>query len=217
MLSTQQWAQLRQFTQQVLDSDHTGHGMDHIDRVVAIAEQLAQQTPAAKRDIVVVAALLHDTYDQKLVNDVAAAKANTAQAMQTAAIAQDDQQAIFAIIDQMSYRYQLDHPTPLSLEGQLVQDADRLDAIGAIGIARTFYYGGAHDTPMYQPDVAPRSELDGQTYRQQESSVINHFYEKLLLLQDLLNTDAAKKIAQHRQQVMLDFLDEFKAEWRRER
>lgn len=217
MLSTQQWAQLRQFTQQVLDSDHTGHGMDHIDRVVAIAEQLAQQTPTAKRDIVVVAALLHDTYDQKLVVDVAAAKANTAQAMQTATIAQDDQQAIFAIIDQMSYRYQLDHPTPLSLEGQLVQDADRLDAIGAIGIARTFYYGGTHDTPMYQPDVAPRSELDGQTYRQEESSVINHFYEKLLLLQDLLNTDAAKKIAQHRQQVMLDFLDEFKAEWRGER
>ncbi len=143
MLSTQQWAQLKQFTQQVLDSDHTGHGMDHIDRVVAIAEQLAQQTPAAKRDIVVVAALLHDTYDQKLVNDVAAAKANTGQAMQTAAITQDDQQAIFAIIDQMSYRYQLDHSTSLSLEGQLVQDADRLDAIGAIGIARTFYYGGS--------------------------------------------------------------------------
>ncbi|MFK5280599.1 HD domain-containing protein, partial [Lacticaseibacillus paracasei] len=101
----------------------------------------------------------------------------------------------------------------LPVEGQLVQDADRLDAIGAIGIGRAFMYGGAHGGRMYDPDLPPRADLTAAQYRTTEGTVINHFYEKLLKLKDQLNTDAAKKMAMHRQQVMEDFLTEFKAEW----
>ena len=216
-MADQRIAAIRDFVQTVLASDHSGHGFDHIQRVAALAQRLAADTPTANNFIVQAAAWLHDTYDDKLFADPVAAKANMLAALQQIGVTKAEQVALVTIIDHMSFKANLVQHFDLSLEGQLVQDADRLDAIGAIGIGRTFFYGGAHDGVMYDPDILPRNELSADQYRHSESTVINHFYEKLLLLADQMNTPAACKIAQHRQQVMIDFLDEFKAEWRGER
>ncbi|KRM71321.1 HD domain-containing protein [Lacticaseibacillus brantae] len=216
-MANQRLKAIQEYARQVLATDHSGHGFDHIKRVAALASRLAELTPAANRFIVEAAAWLHDTYDDKLFEDPVAAKANTIAAMTKMGVTIQEQDQIVAIIDRMSYRHNLDYHESLSLEGQLVQDADRLDAIGAIGIGRTFFYGGAHDGVMYDPTIAPRTELSGDAYRNAESTVINHFYEKLLLLAEQMNTPAAKQLAQHRQQVMLTFLDEFKAEWQGKR
>ncbi|OTF90196.1 phosphohydrolase, partial [Ligilactobacillus salivarius] len=119
------------------------------------------------------------------------------------------------IITHMSFAHSLqDDNFQLPLSGQIVQDADWLDAIGAIGITRAIYYGGHHVEKIYNPALAPRTNMTREEYRNlDDETIINHFYEKLLKLKDMLNTPTANKIAEHRQQVMLDFLDEFKNEW----
>ncbi|WP_056969303.1 hypothetical protein [Lactobacillus thailandensis] len=197
------------YTESVLAADRTGHSLDHINRVLANAVLLLHDTPAADTLTVVAAATLHDTYDDKLVDNVPAARRKTAAMLADQGFDQSSTAEILGIIDQMSYRYSLDHDVTLDLNGQLVQDADRLDAIGAIGIARTFYYGGAHGSQLYGGEV--REHLSGAEYRH-SSSVLNHFDEKLFKLVDQLNTPAAQKLGAHRQQVMRDFVAEFKAE-----
>lgn len=208
---------LTAYADSVAQHDSSGHAADHIKRVVATAHQLLKQTPAADSDITLAAATLHDTYDDKLVDDVMAAKAQTAAELVKAGATGQQQQAIFEIIDHMSYKANLAHHFKLSLEGQLVQDADRLDAIGAIGIARTFMYGGAHGSMMYDPKIPPRTALNAKAYRQTPSPVLNHFEEKLFKLADQMNTPAAKALAQARTQVMHDFVDEFLAEYQGQR
>lgn len=209
--------QLMAYAQKVLGKDASGHNMDHIRRVVATTKTLLKGTPAADATIALAAATLHDTYDDKLVADVAAAKKRTVAAMTAAGLTAAQRTAVLAIIDHMSFKASLAGKQPLSLEGQLVQDADRLDAIGAIGIARTMMYGGAHATRLYDPALPPRTQLDAASYRQGESTIINHFHEKLLHLAAQMNTPAARRLAAHRQQVMTDYLAEFGAEWRGEK
>ncbi len=181
------WAHARA----VLAQDASGHAMDHITRVVATTSTLLAQTPAADADIAVAAALLHDTYDDKLVADVAEAKAATLTVLTEAGATPAETEAVIAIIDHMSFKASLGGKQALSLEGQLVQDADRLDAIGAIGIARTMMYGGAHGSKLYDPAIRPRTQLDAAGYRSTESTILKHFDEKLLKLADLMNTPAA--------------------------
>lgn len=202
------------FAAQVQGQDPSGHGMDHIRRVVAATKTLLAQTPAADAPVALAAAILHDTYDDKLVENVAAAKTATRAAMASAGLTPTQQAKVIAIIDHMSFKASLAGKQPLSLEGQLVQDADRLDAIGAIGIARAMMYGGAHGSRLYDPALPPRQQLDAASYRHGDSTIINHFYEKLLLLADQMNTPAARQLARHRQTVMQAFLKEFDAEWR---
>lgn len=204
---------LTTYADAVAKHDASGHAADHIKRVVATARQLLTQTPQADPEITLAAATLHDTYDDKLVADVSAAKAQTALQLVKAGASVKQQQAIFDIIDHMSYKANLAHHFTLSLEGQLVQDADRLDAIGAIGIARTFMYGGAHGSVMYDPALPPRTALTAQAYRQTPSPVLNHFEEKLFKLAAQMNTPAAKTLALARTQVMHDFVAEFLAEY----
>lgn len=205
----ERFGRLYAYTESVLAADRTGHSLDHINRVLANAVLLLHDTPEADALTVVAAATLHDTYDDKLVESVPASRRKTASILADTGFDQSSADAILSIIDQMSYHYSLDHDVALDLNGQLVQDADRLDAIGAIGIARTFYYGGAHGSQLYGGEV--RSQLSGSEYRH-TSSVLNHFDEKLFKLVDQLNTSAAQRIGAHRQQVMHDFVDEFKAE-----
>lgn len=208
---------LTQYADTVAQHDSSGHAADHIKRVTATCRQLLAQTPQADFELVMAAATLHDTYDDKLVANVAEAKAATAQVLQQAGATAAQQAAIFEIIDHMSYKANLAHHFQLSLEGQLVQDADRLDAIGAIGIARTFMYGGAHGSVMYDPAIPPRSALTASQYRQTPSPVLNHFAEKLFKLESQMNTPAAKALAHARTQVMHAFVDEFLAEYQGQR
>lgn len=215
MTETDILAAVKQFSQAKMGDDETGHGFDHIQRVVGLADRLVQHYPAADRLLTVTAAYLHDVIDEKLVTDTAQASQEVRYflAQQTFTSAQID--TIFLIMDNMSYHKTLDGTAkPLPLEGKIVQDADRLDAIGAIGISRAIYFGGHFGEKIYDPAVQPRTEMTHAEYRNlNNETIINHFYEKLLTLKDLMNTSAAKKLAEHRQQVMLDFLAEYKAEW----
>ncbi|WP_390407305.1 HD domain-containing protein [Lacticaseibacillus jixiensis] len=203
---------LTNYAKQGAALDHSGHAFDHIQRVVANAQLLLQQTPQADAAVVLAAAVLHDTYDDKLVASVTIAKRRTKQVLAQAGATVAQQEAIIAIIDHMSFKANLAAHQVLSLEGQLVQDADRLDAIGAVGIARTFMYGGAHGSRMYDPKRLPRHHLDETAYRSDESTVLNHFDEKLFKLAAQMNTPQAKAIAAKRDAVMHEFVAEFLAE-----
>ncbi|WP_341779858.1 HD domain-containing protein [Levilactobacillus sp. HBUAS70063] len=211
-------AAVKQFSQSKMGDDETGHGFDHIQRVVGLADRLVRRYPEADRLLTVTAAYLHDVIDEKLVADTDLASREVRYFLTQQGFTTDQVDTIFLIMDNMSYHKTLDGTAkPLPLEGKIVQDADRLDAIGAIGISRAIYFGGHFGEKIYDPAVQPRTKMTHAEYRNlNNETIINHFYEKLLTLKDLMNTSAAKELAEHRQQVMLDFLAEYKAEWNAE-
>ena len=161
------------------------------------------------------AAYLHDTIDEKLVDNVEAAKQELVDYLKQNDFSDEQVKIIMDVINNISFAHTLDkEEVKLSIIGQIVRDADWLDAIGAIGITRAIYYGGGHHEKIYDPAIKPRHNMSREEYRNlANETIINHFDEKLLHLKDMMNTETAKKIANHRQQVMLDFLDEFHAEW----
>ena len=159
------------------------------------------------------AALLHDVDDIKLSPDTYVTKKNAVDFMTINKIDGKKIEAVCKIIDEVSFAG-TDSVVPDTIEGKCVQDADRLDAIGAIGIARTFAYGGSKGRKIYDPEIKPKMGMNKEEYRNnQDSTSINHFYEKLLLLKDMMNTTEGKKLAEHRQVVMQEFLNEFMLEW----
>ena len=159
------------------------------------------------------AALLHDADDIKLFLDNYATKKNAVDFMTINKIDGKRIEAVCKIIDEVSFAG-TDSVVPDTIEGKCVQDADRLDAIGAIGIARTFAYGGSRGRKIYDPEIKSKMGMNKEEYgNNQDSTSINHFYEKLLLLKDMMNTTEGKKLAEHRQVVMQEFLNEFMLEW----
>lgn len=203
---------IKLFVQQKLSHDFSGHDMAHIERVVKLAEKILNDQPQADAFIVLMSAYLHDVIDEKVVEDVDKAIIELRDYLQLLKITTNEINAIFAIIENMSYRKNLSQKTELSLEGQIVQDADRLDAIGAIGIGRTFYYGGNKHNIMHDPNILPRTKLNEDNYKQ-PNTVINHFYEKLFLLKDMMNTQTAKQIAEQRHEILVKFVKQFEQEW----
>lgn len=195
-----------------LAQDRSGHGSDHLKRVTKLARRLAL-AEHADLNLTLAAAWLHDVIDDKLMTDPAQARQALVTQLTVLKVTATDQAAIFDIIEHMSFSKSFNGPQKLSLEGQIVQDADRLDAIGAIGIARALYYSGHVGEVIYDPAIAPREHLTKAQYRQQPGTAINHFYEKLFKLEGLMNTTAAKQLAARRTAVMHDFVDQFKAEW----
>ena len=159
------------------------------------------------------AVLLHDVDDVKLSPETHEAKKNAVGFMKNNGVDEKVIASVCKIIDEVSFAG-TDSVVSSTLEGKCVQDADRLDAIGAIGIARTFAYGGSRGRKIYDPEIKPKMGMNKEEYRNnQDSTSINHFYEKLLLLKDMMNTTEGKKLAEHRQVVMQEFLNEFMLEW----
>lgn len=205
---------VHQYTIQKLGQDQTGHGLDHIRRVVKMTKRLAKDEEVDEF-IATTAAYLHDTIDDKLVTNVKEAQSELHEFLRKIDFTHDQIDQVMAIITKMSFADTLNEQRPtLSKEGQVVQDADWLDAIGAIGIVRAVYFGGNHGEKIYDPKIQPRNNMTRDDYRDlSHETIINHFDEKLLKIKGMLNTQSAKQIANHRQQVMIDFLNEFKTEW----
>lgn len=200
------------FVKQKLVDDFTGHDIVHIKRVVKLAIHIQSTLPQSNLFIVIMSAYLHDVIDDKVTENCQSARNEIITFMTQQTIDQLAQQAILTIIDNMSFSKNLAMKQILSLEGQIVQDADRLDALGAIGIGRTFYYGGRKKNIMHDPQIVPRTLHSKADYRQ-PSTVINHFYEKLLLLKEQMNTKEGQKLAQQRHQFLCDFVKQFELEW----
>lgn len=204
------------FVKGIFAYDCSGHDYHHTMRVYRLAMQIAEQENANML-IVQLAALLHDVDDVKLSPETHEAKKNAVGFMKNNGVDEKVIASVCKIIDEVSFAG-TDSVVPSTLEGKCVQDADRLDAIGAIGIARTFAYGGSKGRRIHDPDIKPMTNMNKADYNQNHNSTsINHFYEKLLLLKDMMNTETAKKMAMYRQAVMEDFLEEFMAEWEGEK
>ena len=205
-----------EYIKEIFSGDSSGHDYYHTVRVYKIATEIAKQE-YADVNIVQLAALLHDVDDKKLFPETYATKKNAVDFMTANGVDADIINIVCKIIDEVSFAG-TDSVVPSTIEGKCVQDADRLDAIGAIGIARTFAYGGSRGRKIYDPDIKPRIGMSKEEYQKNMNSTsINHFYEKLLLLKDMMNTTAGKKLAEHRQAVMQEFLNEFMAEWKGEK
>ncbi|MFK8201065.1 HD domain-containing protein [Leuconostoc mesenteroides] len=211
---------INRYMKDALTKDNTGHSIDHINRVLALANKILAHEKKADAFVVRAAALLHDVYDDKLYDsqeDILAAKNNMISFLLSIGVHPEMIEEITYIIDNMSWSKSLEGAQELNINGQIVQDADRLEAMGAIAITRAITYGAVKNRVLYDPEIQPYLPQNKTDYRNQKSTTINHFYEKLLLIQDKLNTDTARKISESRQQFMLSFLAQFKAEWELER
>ena len=202
------------YVRDLLEGEGSGHDWWHIKRVYDLSVTMAKEYPEAELFIVQLGALLHDIGDHKFHNgDHTVGPKMVTDWLVGNQVDESTIAKVVAIVKEISYKG-ADVETPMSsLEGEIVQDADRLDAIGAIGIARTFAYGGNKNREMHNPEVDPEHHSDFETYKKTTGPTINHFYEKLLLLKDRMNTDFGKKLAQQRHTYMEVFLEEFFAEW----
>lgn len=202
------------YAESILGNDYTGHGFDHVKRVAGLSQAIIDADELAVDCFVVqAAAYLHDTVDDKVVADVTAASNEVRACLTTAGASEAQTKEIFSIIENLSFSKELlQGAQVVSVEGRVVRDADRLDALGAIGILRTSYFGGSHQHPIHVSDLAPKTFQNHEDYRK-GTTVINHFYEKLFLLPEKMTTAYGKKEAQRRVAFMKDFLEEFYAEW----
>lgn len=211
MKQHEQLKAMEQYAKRVLGSDTSGHDWSHIERVVNTAKTIAK-AEGADLFICEAAALLHDVIDDKIVQDPADALKELKKFLTSIEVTPEEIEAIELIITRMSFKNHQENQE-LSLEGRVVQDADRLDAIGAIGIARVMCYSGSTGRPIHHPNMKPRGKMTPEEYRNGESTAIMHFYEKLLKLKELMNTDYGKKIAKGRHEFLEMYLEQFYAEW----
>lgn len=199
------------FVKRILEADASGHDWYHIERVYKLAQTIAKEE-GGDCFIIEMAALLHDVADEKLNESEEAGLKRVEDWLADLRVSPEEQIHILHIIMNMSYKG--GHGGKVeTLEGKIVQDADRLDALGAIGIARTFAYGGAKGRLMYDPAIPPREAMTKEEYRKSNDPSLNHFYEKLLKLKDLMNTECAKRLAEERHLYMEQFIEQFMKEW----
>lgn len=200
-----------EYVRKLFSNDFSGHDYYHTERVYKTATSIAEKE-GADLTVVQLAAILHDVDDIKLSPETYENKDNARNFLNENGIDEETQNKICIIIGQISFAG-TGRTVPETIEGKCVQDADRLDALGAIGIARAFAYGGNHNRQIYDPDVKPKLNMTKDEYRNSNSTSLNHFYEKLFLLKDLMNTETAKQIAKKRERYMKEFVDEFLSEW----
>jgi uncharacterized protein len=201
------------FVKKTLAQAEGGHDWFHIERVYKNALLIAA-SEKCDLEIVQLSALLHDIADSKFHDGDETIGPKTARTfLESENVAQMTIDHVIAIIENISFKGGKVARKFSSIELDIVQDADRLDAIGAIGIARTFNYGGFKNRALYNPEIVPNLSMTKEEYKKNEAPTINHFYEKLLLLKDKMNTETGKQIAQERHRYMEDFLEQFYAEW----
>lgn len=202
--------QIEKYLQDKFAGEPTGHDWYHLDRVRRNALKIASREGGDKF-IIEVGALAHDIDDFKFKGGKNFNR--TKKFLKKEGVAKDKIDKIIMAIKDVSFKGQGVKNKPETLEGKIIQDADRLAALGAIAVARVFAYGGYKGRPIYDPKIKPVIHKNLQEYKKAKSTSINHFYEKLLLLKDRLNTKTAKKMAGKRHQFLRDFLRQFLAEW----
>ncbi len=202
------------FVKNELAAAEVGHDWFHIERVYKNA-LLLSKNEMVDEFIVSLAALLHDIADAKLHNgDESIGPKKATEFLFKMNVDEVIIHRVTTIISEMSFKNSIGGKTQeRSIEFQVVQDADRLDAIGAIGIARCFNYGGFKNRKLYDPEIAPKLNMTKEEYKKSNGPTINHFYEKLLLLKDEMNTKTGKQIAEERHNFMESYLKQFYAEW----
>jgi uncharacterized protein len=202
------------FVKTQLQDAEGGHDWFHIERVWKNAQNIAKGEQC-DQEIVALAALLHDIADSKFHSGDETVGPQVARNwLVSKGYPKEKLEHVIAIIENVSYKGGHNERNHSSIELNVVQDADRLDAMGAIGIARTFNFGGFKNRTIYDPDIAPNLNMSKEEYKMSTAPTINHFYEKLLLLIELMNTATGKEIALERHRFMETFLDQFYAEWK---
>ncbi len=213
MTQTDVIGQTADYVREAMQGDSSGHDWWHIYRVWQNSLYLAARE-GADVTVVQLAALLHDVGDWKFYDgDESVGPRLAREWLERLGVDEGVTGQVCAIIADLSFKGAGVQAARLTLEGQVVQDADRLDAIGAIGIARAFAYGGAKGREMHDPAAAPVIHSSFEQYKNSRGTTINHFHEKLVLLKDRLNTEAARRLAADRHAFMLEFLRRFEAEW----
>ena len=204
------------FVKETLADAEGGHDWFHIERVYKNSLLIAK-TESVDDFVVALGALLHDIADSKFYNgDETIGPKIAREFLFKLNVDSKTIEHVVKIIENISFKSSLASNSVnkfKSIELDVVQDADRLDAIGAIGIARCFNYGGFKNRALYNPEIAPNLNMTKEEYKTSKAPTINHFYEKLLLLKDKMNTNTGKQIAQERHTYMLGFLDQFYSEW----
>ena len=206
-----------EFVKDKLQNAEAGHDWFHMERVYKNALLIAKDETC---DLLVVqlGALLHDIADSKFNDgDETVGPKVAREFLESQNTDESVIQHVIKIIENISFKGGNFEKNFNSIELEIVQDADRLDAIGAIGIARTFNYGGFKNRQLYNPDIPPNLKMTKEEYKNSQAPTLNHFYEKLLLLKDKMNTETGKKIAQERHHFMKVFLEQFLAEWNGEK
>lgn len=206
--------QIAEETKKVMEKESSGHDWWHAYRVWQLAKRIADSEKTANRLIVELAAILHDIADWKFNGgDETIGPKKAREVMEKYGVEEKTIGEVVEIISTMSFKGANVKTSVKTLEGKIVQDADKLDAIGAMGIARTFAYGGHAGRAIHDPEMKPRMHNSKEEYFNSKSSTINHFYEKLLLLRDRMNTETAKKLAESRHEFLELYLDRFYKEW----
>ncbi|GGD23143.1 HD domain-containing protein [Flavobacterium orientale] len=205
------------FVKEKLQHAEGGHDWFHIERVFKNAVSIAHEE-VCDVTIVKLGALLHDIADSKFHDGDEEIGPKTARKfLESENVSEEIIEHVIQIIKNISFKGGNFEKTFSSKELDIVQDADRLDALGAIGIARAFNYGGFKNRALYNPNIAPKLNMTKEEYKKSDSPTLNHFYEKLLLLKDKMNTETGKKLAQERHRFMETFLSQFYAEWEGEK
>ncbi len=203
-----------EFVKNKLAGVDPGHDWSHTERVLKLARHIQQSEQKGDLEIIELAVVFHDIADSKFHDGDEDKGGNIAfNFLAEEGYPPEKAASIRDIINNMSFRHGFEIKDEQSIEFQIVQDADRLDAMGAIGIARAFSYGGFKQREMYNPDIPPEDYADTEAYRRSTAPTLNHFYEKLFRLTDLMNTETGRSIAKDRHNYMLAFVDRFKDEW----
>lgn len=205
----------KEFVRNKLEGEGSGHDWWHIYRVHKISLSIAaEENNEVNLFVVELAALLHDIADWKFNGgDLNVGATASREFLESLNVDKEIIEHVADIVKNISFKGAGEKSSMKTLEGMIVQDGDRLDAIGAIGIARTFAYGGHDNREMYNPEIKPENHETFEQYKKAKGTTINHFYEKLLLLKDLMNTEAGRKYAYRRHRFMKEYLNEFFDEW----